>query len=179
MTQWSGVLILGPPPNPRPEFLPGDTHRPPFPQNICESKLWEEPDVHSPPSCAALICPLWWEPKNRSRPNTHLSFPLLPQPTPQCNGPSAAGKQEAEDRDRGEEAESRAPKVMHQSPDLKQNRAHTKGEIVWHLGLEGPDPGHKPKTGYHQVRWDAPLLRYVHHLSFATSYVVVFLSLMG
>lgn len=113
------------------------------------------------------------EPRSRSRPNTHLPFLLLPQPTPQCNGPSAAGKQEAEDRDRGEEAESRAPKVMQQSPRPKQNGGHTKRDSVQHLGLEGDNPGHEPKSGHHQVYQDAPLLRYVRRLSLATYYDVV------
>lgn len=84
------------------------------------------------------------------RTNTHLS-PFLPQPTPQCNGPSAAGKQEVEVRDRGEEAEIRAPKVMRESADPVQNRAHPE-ESVWRLG---------PENECHHICQDSTLLRYV------------------
>ncbi|XP_037598271.1 polyamine-modulated factor 1-binding protein 1 isoform X2 [Cebus imitator] len=43
------------------------------------------------------------EPSRASSPNTHPSFLSFPQPPPQCNGPPAAGKQEAEERDRRED----------------------------------------------------------------------------
>ncbi|KAL2762205.1 polyamine-modulated factor 1-binding protein 1 isoform b, partial [Daubentonia madagascariensis] len=93
--------------------------------------------------------------------NTHLSFLSFPQPPPQCNGPSTAGKQEAEERDRREENEDRGHTGVHQSPRPGQSGAHTEGESVQYIGLEGDIPGHGPKNGHQQVHWDAPLLRFL------------------
>lgn len=142
-------------------------------EHVWQHWLREEPDTHGPPSCGAFICPLRWGTSSWSIPDTHQRFPLPPQPPPQCNGPPATGKQEAEVWDRGEEAEIRAPKVVHQSPGPKQTRAHTKGETVWHLGLEGDHPGHEAKDGCHQVCRDSPLFRYVCQFSFATYYGII------
>lgn len=118
-------------------------------------------------------------PQSWHRPTTHLSFPLPPQPSPQCNGPSAKGKQETKEWNRGKEAESRALTGIYQSPMPQQNRPHTKRENVWHHGLERDHPGCEPKNGHHQVYRDAPLLRYVHLVAFVAYSDVVFLSPMG
>lgn len=61
---------------------------------------------------------------------------------------------------------------MHQ-----QNGAHAEGESVWHLELEGDNPGPEPKSGCRQGCQDSALLRYVRHLSFATYYDVVLVPL--
>lgn len=62
-----------------------------------EHQLGKDLDIHDPPSFGTFICPFWWGTKVLKQTEHPLSFPFLPQPPAQCNGPSAAGKQETKD----------------------------------------------------------------------------------
>lgn len=134
-------------------------------QGICENrtlKRW------------ALLTPLLGHPLSSSQQGAKPSKPSLltalsfPQPPPQRDGPPAAGKQEAEERDRREEAKGRGHEDLCQGHKPNQNGAHPEGEAVQFTGMEKGIPGPTSKNGHYQVHWDAPLLRCVRRVLFAT-----------